>query len=329
MTQLGLQPLRARDEIATGPELSVVVPVFNEEGNIPLLLERLRSVLGAVDHEIVFVDDGSRDESLVLIRRAASANPRIKAISFSRNFGHQVAVTAGLERAIGRAIVIMDADLQDPPEIIPKMMAKWKEGFDVVYGVRSRRDGETAMKRLTARVFYRLLRTLTKFSIPVDTGDFRLVSRRAARAFLAMPERRRFVRGMFSWVGFPQTGVVYARPERAAGTTKYSYTGMIRLALDGITSFSHVPLHLSSYLGFGSAAVGFVLILYSLYEKVFGVNTMRGWTSLSVIVLFLGGIQLIMIGLLGEYLGRVHEELKHRPLYIVEEIINLTADDAF
>jgi polyisoprenyl-phosphate glycosyltransferase len=305
------------------PELSVVVPVHNEEGNIPTLLSRLGAVLKDIDHEIVITDDGSRDGSLEALRKAAAANNRLKVISLSRNFGHQVAVTVGLEYSRGKAIVIIDADLQDPPEVIPEMLAKWREGYDVVFGQRSKRKGETFMKKFTAKVFYRVMKSLTQFSIPVDTGDFRLVSRRVADAFLAMPERHRFVRGMFSWVGFRQTGVLYSRDERLQGKTNYTYGKMIRFAFDGLTSFSFVPLRLASYVGFLAAVLGFVLIVYSVYQKLYGAGTMRGWASLSVIVLFLGGTQLVMIGLLGEYLGRVHDEMKHRPLYIVKEKVNL------
>ncbi len=318
---LGLDPTKSVS--ASSPELSIVVPIHNESANIPVLLERLSKALDTFSFEVVFVDDGSRDDSLSVLKRAASQDPRLKVISFSRNFGHQIAVTAGMEYASGKAIVIIDADLQDPPEVIPKMVAKWKEGVDIVYGQRDQRLGETWMKKLTASGFYRLIAQLTTFQIPLDTGDFRLVSRRVVNAFLSMPERRRFVRGMFSWVGFRQAGVSYSRETRHSGKTNYTYTKMFRLALDGITSFSTVPLHLASYLGFAAAGVGFLLIIYSVYQKFFGLETMRGWTSLSVIVLFLGGIQLLVIGLLGEYIGRMQDELKGRPLYILQETVNV------
>ena len=317
---LGLHP--GRRDTPDAPEVSVIVPVHNESGNIAVLIDRLTKALGSFSHEIVFVDDGSRDDSFAKLKAAALGDRRLRVLSLSRNFGHQVAVTAGLEHARGRALVIIDADLQDPPEIIPEMIAKWKEGFDVVYGQRAHRDGETWMKRTTAKGFYRVIDRLTNFRIPVDTGDFRLVSRRAADAFLAMPERNRFVRGMFSWIGFKQTGVLYHRAERNVGRTSYTYTRMLRLALDGITSFSNVPLHLATYLGFVAAAIGFVLILWSLYQKFYGIGTMKGWTSLSVIVLFLGGIQLLVIGVLGQYVGRMQDELKRRPLYLVQEAVN-------
>ncbi len=318
----------SRESSSPAPEVSLVIPIHNEEASIPALLERLENALKTIDHEVLLIDDGSSDRSLELLRAATTRDQRLKLISFSRNFGHQVAVTAGLEYSRGKAIVIIDADLQDPPEVIPAMIAKWREGFDVVYGKRARRDGETSMKKLTAAVFYRVMRSLTNFSIPVDTGDFRLVSRRAADGFLAMPERQRFVRGMFSWVGFKQTGVLYNRDERKLGKTNYTYAKMVRLAFDGITSFSYIPLKLASYVGFFSALVGFVMILYSVYQKVYGTGTVKGWSSLVVIVLFLGGTQLVMIGLLGEYVGRVHDELKKRPLYIVRERANLDAPDA-
>jgi len=318
----------SRESTLPAPEVSVVVPIYNEEENIPLLLPRLESALKGIDHEILLIDDGSEDRSMELLRAAAAKNRRLKVLSFSRNFGHQVAVTAGLEYSRGKAVVVIDADLQDPPEVIPTMVAKWREGFDVVYGQRARREGETFMKKATASLFYRLMRGLTHFAIPVDTGDFRLVSRRATDAFLAMPERQRFVRGMFSWVGFKQTGVIYNREVRQFGQTNYTYAKMTRLAFDGITSFSYVPLKLASYVGFVSAAFGFLMIVYSVYQKLYGTGTMKGWTSMMVIVLFLGGTQLLMIGLLGEYVGRVHDELKKRPLYLIRERANLDAPDA-
>lgn len=306
---------------AGAPELSIIVPVRNEEGNVPVLVERVGKALGGTPYELVFVDDGSRDGSLAAIRDAAGRDGRVRAVSLSRNFGHQVAVTAGLEFARGAAMVIIDADLQDPPEVIPRMVEKWKEGHDVVYGQRNHRPGESWLKRATASAFYRVIGRLTNFDIPVDTGDFRLVSRRAAETFLAMPERHRFVRGMFSWIGFRQAAVLYDREPRHSGKTNYGYGKMIRLAIDGITSFSNLPLTLASYLGFGAAFVGFVLILWSVYQKLYGIETMRGWASLSVIVLFLGGIQLLVIGLLGEYIGRMQDELKRRPLYVVRETV--------
>lgn len=323
---LGLDLSREKDLVA--PDVSVVVPIHNEQGSIPLLLPRLEAVMKVFSHEVILIDDGSSDRSIELLRAAAAKDNRIKLLSFSRNFGHQVAVTAGLEYARGKAIVIIDADLQDPPEVIVPMVAKWREGYDVVYGKRARREGESFMKKATAKLFYRVMRSLTQFSIPVDTGDFRLVSRRAADAFLAMPERQRFVRGMFSWVGFRQTGVVYNREVRQQGQTNYTYAKMIRLAFDGITSFSYIPLKLASYVGFCSAGFGFVMILYSIYEKFYGADTMKGWASILVTVLFLGGTQLLMIGLLGEYVGRVHDELKQRPLYIIRERANLDGPDA-
>jgi dolichol-phosphate mannosyltransferase len=307
---------------ASSPEISIVVPLKNEEGNIPLLESRLSSALKDFDFEVIFVDDGSTDGSLRLMKETGARNPRFRTVSLSRNFGHQVALTVGLEYSKGQAVVVIDGDLQDPPEVIPEMVAKWREGYDVVFGQRISRKGESIMKKATASAFYRLMTRLTHFSIPVDTGDFRLVSRRVVQAFLAMPERHRFVRGMFSWIGFRQTGVRYVREQRQYGVTNYTYRKMIRLAFDGITSFSYVPLKLASYVGFLSAFFGFLLILYSLYQKFYGLDTMRGWASLSVMVLFLGGIQLVMIGMLGEYVGRMHDEQKHRPLYIVKDRFN-------
>lgn len=307
------------------PELSVVVPIFNEEGTIPHLIERLNKALleAKLTYEMVFVDDGSNDASFDSLGVYARKDDRLKVVSFSRNFGHQVALTAGLEHAQGSAIVVIDADLQDPPELIPELVAKWKEGFDVVYAIRKSRVGETWFKLLTAKIFYRFIRQMTHFDIPTDTGDFRLMSRRVVKIFLAMPEQQRYIRGMIAWIGFRQTGIFYNREERIDGKTKFTLSKMSRFALDGITSFSYVPLQLASYAGFASALVSFGLMLIGIYQKLFSDVTIKGWTSTVVITLFLGGIQLIMIGVLGEYIGRIHSEIKRRPLYIVKQALNI------
>jgi glycosyltransferase involved in cell wall biosynthesis len=301
-------------------ELSVVVPVFNEEENIPELYRRLRAVLPQVvqEWEILFVDDGSRDRSWELIRALAAQDPRVRGLRFSRNFGHQMAFAAGLDHARGQAVVIMDADLQDPPELIPELVAKHREGYEVVYAVRVARHGETAFKKLTAKLFYRLLARITAVQIPLDTGDFRLMGPRAVEAFRRLPERHRFTRGLVAWLGFPQTGVPYERAPRHAGTTKYPLRKMLRFALDAITSFSHLPLQLATWLGFAVSAFAFFYILVVLALKLAGISW-PGYTSLMAAILFLGGVQLLMVGLLGEYVGRIYDEVKQRPLYLVAE----------
>lgn len=301
-------------------ELSVVVPVFNEEENLPELYRRLTAVLGtaASSWEILFVDDGSRDRSWEIIRGLAEGDPHVRGLRFSRNFGHQMAFAAGLDHARGQAVVIMDADLQDPPELIPQLLAKHREGFEVVYAVRTARHGETFFKRLTAKLFYRLLARITSVHIPLDTGDFRLMGRRAVEAFRRLPERHRFTRGLVAWLGFPQTGVPYERAPRHAGTTKYPLRKMLRFAVDAITSFSHVPLQLATWLGFIVSGFAFFYILVVIALKFAGISW-PGYTSIMAAILFLGGVQLVMVGLLGEYVGRIYDEVKHRPLYLVAE----------
>ncbi len=304
--------------MADRPELSVVVPAYNEEANIRAMAERLAAAVAPVVDglELVFVDDGSRDATWQVIVELAAADPRVRGIRFARNFGHQAAVTAGVDAARGRAVVIIDADLQDPPEVIPEMVERWREGYEVVYGQRTQRDGETAFKRATASGFYRLLQRITNVDIPVDTGDFRLMGERAVAAFRALPERNRFIRGLVSWLGFPQTAVRYHRHARAAGETKYPLRKMVRFALDGITSFSFLPLRLATVSGFAVSLLAFVYIVVVLILKVIGISW-SGYTSLMASILFLGGVQLVMIGMLGEYLARVFDEVKRRPLYLV------------
>lgn len=309
-------------------ELSVVVPVFNEEENIPELYRRLTAVLPevAASWEVLFVDDGSRDGSWGLIAQLAREDPHVRGLRFSRNFGHQMAFAAGLDHARGRAVVIMDADLQDPPELIPELVAKHRQGFEVVYAVRAARRGETAFKRLTAKLFYRLLARLTTVGIPLDTGDFRLMGPRAVEAFRRLPERHRFTRGLVAWLGFSQTGVPYERPPRFAGQTKYPLRKMLRFAADAMTSFSHVPLQLATWLGFLVSAVAFLYILVVIALKFAGVSW-PGYTSLMAAILFLGGAQLVMVGLLGEYVGRIYDEVKRRPLYLVAEEVGPAAGE--
>jgi glycosyltransferase involved in cell wall biosynthesis len=305
-------------------ELSVVVPVYNERESVPELYRRLTAALAPVvgSFEIVMVDDGSNDGSWQIIRELAARDSRVKGLSFSRNFGHQMAFTAGLDHADGDAVVIMDADLQDPPELLPELVARWREGYDVVYAVRARRAGETAFKLFTAAAFYRLLRRITHVDIPVDTGDFRLMNRKAVEAFRRMPERHRFTRGMVAWLGFRQIGVEYARAARHAGETKYPLRKMLRLASDGITSFSYLPLQLATWLGTAVSALAFLALVASVAVRLGG-GRMPAWAIAASALALLGGIQLVAVGLLGEYVGRVLDEAKGRPLYLVRETVGM------
>jgi glycosyltransferase involved in cell wall biosynthesis len=304
--------------------LSVVIPCYNEEQVIGETVKRLGHFCAEaadLDIELIFVNDGSRDRTLELLKAHAAADPRIKVISFARNFGHQIAVTAGIDAAHGDAVVLIDADLQDPPEVIHQMIAKWREGFDVVYGTRTDRPGESAFKRATARGFYRVLDRLSDVRIPLDTGDFRLMSRRVVETLRAMPERDRFVRGMVSWVGFRQTALQYRRAERFAGESKYPLRKMVRFATDGLLSFSTKPLQVSVGMGMACATLAMLGIVYALFLRFFTNIWVEGWTALMIAVLFIGGVQLISVGILGEYVGRIYGELKRRPLYVVEDYI--------
>jgi len=316
-----------------GPVLSLVLPIFNEEAIIPELDRRLRAFLNDVGSgvgeawEVIFVNDGSKDRSLALLKELAAAEPRYKVLSLSRNFGHQMAITAGLDRASGEAVVVMDADLQDPPEVVRQMVARWREGFDVVFGVRSRRHGETVFKKLTAAIFYRLLRgMLGDVSIPIDAGDFRLMSRPVVLTLRALRERHRFVRGLVWWVGFRQTAVSYERPARFAGETKWPLRRMLHFAVDGITSFSTVPLRMATWLGVLAGVVALGGGGWALYSKFFG-GVVRGWTTIMILVGLGSSAQLLMTGILGEYVGRIYEEVKRRPLYVVDSEVNLTGQD--
>ena len=305
-------------------ELSVVVPVYNEEESVPELYRRLTDALaGSVaSYEIVLVDDGSRDRSWALVKDLAARDARVKGVSFSRNFGHQMAFTAGLDHVDGDAVVIMDADLQDPPELIPELVARWREGYDVAYAVRAKRAGETFFKLATAALFYRLLQRVTNVRIPVDTGDFRLMSRKAVEAFRRLSEHHRFTRGMVSWLGFRQVGVPYHRAPRHAGETKYPLRKMLRLASDGITSFSYLPLQLASWLGAILSAASLVALVAELVLKATGSSLPWAWVAFSGLAL-LGGVQLVAVGLLGEYVGRVFDEVRGRPLYLVQETVGI------
>jgi dolichol-phosphate mannosyltransferase len=314
--------------MSTNPNLSVVIPVYNEEMNIGKLYQRICDTLQPLDisWEVVYVNDGSKDRSLSILKGLAETDHHVKYIDFSRNFGHQLAITAGIEHAKGEWIVVMDGDGQDPPELIPDLISKAKEGFEVVYARRRKRDGENFLKKFTARMFYRLLAKITSIEIPVDTGDFRIIHRKIQRILSKMPEQHKYIRGQISWIGFNQTFLEYDREERMGGATKFTYRKMIRFALDGISSFSTWPLKVATISGFIVSAVAFVLIVYSLYQKFFG-TTEPGWTSLHISVLFLGGIQLIGIGMLGEYLGRVSDNVKNRPHYIVKDSNIADAED--
>ncbi len=309
------------------PILSVVIPLYNEAGNVEPLLARIAAAIEPVapgfDPEIVLVNDGSTDGTLAAIRSEMQRRPRIVLVNLSRNFGHQLAATAGIEIATGDAVILMDGDLQDPPELITTFLRKWREGFDVVYAVRRSRKGESRFKLWTARAFYRIINRLTKIEIPLDAGDFRLMSRRAVEAVRRLPERHRFLRGMVSWVGFNQVAVEYDRDVRYTGTTKYPLAKMIRFGMDGIVSFSDVPLRVASYFGFTVSAIAFVYAMIVIIFKAFSLKLAvytPGWASTIVAVLFLGGVQLMSLGILGEYLGRVYDEVKGRPLYIISDI---------
>ncbi|MCS7011023.1 MAG: glycosyltransferase family 2 protein [Anaerolineales bacterium] len=300
---------------------SIVAPIFNEIENIPELYRRVCKVMEALDEpwELVLVDDGSTDGSTEAIRALAVQDRRVRPVIFARNFGHQIAITAGWDYARGDAVIIIDADLQDPPEVIPELIARWKEGYQVVYAVRTEREGETWFKKFTAALFYRIIFRITDVKIPVDTGDFRLMDRRVVDVLKTMRERHRFPRGMSAWVGFRQIGVPYRRAARYAGVTKYPFRKMLRLALNAITSFSYFPLQLATYFGFISAALAILAIPIVAIMRLMGSHFFEGQATTLIAVLFLGGVQLISLGVLGEYVGRIYDEAKGRPLYIVSE----------
>jgi len=300
---------------------SIVIPIYNEQESLPALVDRLRPVLDKLDGpaEVVLVDDGSRDASYPMMIDVNRRDPRFKIVQLSRNFGHQIAITAGMDVASGQAVIVMDADLQDPPEVILELAERWQEGYEVVYAVRERRDGETVFKRRTATLFYGLQRRLAEIEQPVEVGDFRLVDRRALDAFLQMRERNRYVRGMFSWIGFRQTAVPYSRASREAGNSKYPLRKMVRLAFDGFIGFSTAPLRLALSLGLlvalGSVLYGIVLIAL----KLSGVSQVSGYASLLVTITFLAGVQLTVVGMVGQYVARIYDEARGRPLYLVRE----------
>ncbi len=308
--------------MAPAPRYSLVIPVFNEEAVFPLLTERVKALLARLDApaEVVLVDDGSRDRSWSLMTALAESDPRFRVVQLARNFGHQLAITAGMDLAEGEAIIVMDADLQDPPEVVLDLIARWKEGYEVVYAQREEREDETWFKKATAAAYYRIMRRLTEIDLPVDVGDFRLVDRKALDAFRQLREDHRFVRGMFSWIGFRQIGVKYRRSGRAAGETKYPLRKMIRLAVDGILSFSNAPLRAVLRLGLGVSAISFLLGLYVLFSKLAEDRLVPGWASLAILVSFIGGLQLFVLGVIGEYIARIYTEVKRRPLYLVRDV---------
>jgi len=308
------------------PTLSIVAPVYDEEILLPEFYRRMVAAIEPlnVPFEIILVNDGSHDNSGQIMDQLHAQDPRVKVVHFSRNFGHQIAITAGTDHATGKCVAVIDSDLQDPPEVIAEMYQKWVEGYQVVYGVRSEREGETAFKRATASLFYRLIRRITNINLPLDTGDFRLMDARVVAAMKSMREHHRFMRGLSVWVGFKQTGVPYRRDARKAGVTKYPLRKMLRFALDAITSFSYLPLQLATYSGFVIAGFSVIAIIIAIILRITG-SAIAGQATTLVSVLFLGGIQLIFLGIMGEYLGRIYDEVKRRPLYIVAERHGLEA----
>lgn len=308
------------------PTLSIVAPVYDEEILLPEFYRRMVAAIEPLNipFEIILVNDGSHDNSGQIMDQLHAQDPRVKVVHFSRNFGHQIAITAGTDHATGKCVAVIDSDLQDPPEVIADMYQKWVDGYQVVYGVRSEREGETAFKRATASLFYRLIRRITNINLPLDTGDFRLMDARVVAAMKSMREHHRFMRGLSVWVGFKQTGVSYRRDARKAGVTKYPLRKMLRFALDAITSFSYLPLQLATYSGFVIAGFSVIAIIIAIILRITG-SAIAGQATTLVSVLFLGGIQLIFLGIMGEYLGRIYDEVKRRPLYIVAERHGLEA----
>ena len=302
-------------------DISVVVPLYNESASIMELYSRLQSTLLdlKLHYEIVFVNDGSTDDTSMVLRKLSSQASGVFYIDFSRNFGHQIAVTAGLDKSRGSVVIIMDGDLQDPPELIRKMYNKYKEGFNVVYAKRNERKGDSVFKKLTAKLFYRLMRRFTSIDIPIDTGDFRLIDRKVVDYLKEMPEQNKFLRGQIAWLGFNQTAVLFDRDKRKHGKTGYPLSKMIKFAMDGITSFSDKPLQLVSKMGFIMSFLSFAIIIYAIYSHFILDRTITGWTSLIISSMFIGGIQLISIGIIGEYIGRINKNVRKRPLYIIED----------
>jgi polyisoprenyl-phosphate glycosyltransferase len=308
---------------------SIVVPIYNEEAVVPLLLHKLDALLDRLDDtaEVIIVDDGSKDTGPIVLAAKCRSDPRYRFIRLSRNFGHQIAISAGLDAAQGQAVVVMDADLQDPPELVEEMIARWRDGFQIVYAKRSRRDGETAFKRISANLFYGFLARFSSVAIPTEVGDFRLVDRVALDAFRAMPEQDRFVRGMFAWLGFRQTFVEFERPSRAAGETKYPLWKMMRLAVAGLTGFSDAPLWLAIWMGAIVSSLGLAYGLYVIAAWAAGTHLVAGWASTIVVVTLLCGMNMLLTGIVGLYVARIHAEVKRRPLYVVAELIGFNSPE--
>ncbi|NJK82163.1 MAG: glycosyltransferase family 2 protein [Chloroflexaceae bacterium] len=337
MTTSVARPVPARPDDLTqdlrealeAPTFSVVAPVFNEEQLLPEFYRRVVATMESLGEpfELVLVNDGSRDRSPQIMRELHEQDPRVKVVYFSRNFGHQIAITAGTDHAGGKAVVVIDSDLQDPPEVIPELIVRWREGYQVVYAVRAEREGETWFKKTTASFFYRLIKNITSVDIPVDTGDFRLMDRKVVEALSSIREYNRFMRGLSVWVGFKQIGVPYRRAARTAGSTKYPLSKMLRFAFDGITSFSYLPLQLATYFGFGIAGASVLGILITVILRLIGFEFFGGQATTLVSVLFLGGVQLIFLGIIGEYLGRIYDEVKRRPLYIVADALGFDEEE--
>ncbi|MFD0880098.1 glycosyltransferase family 2 protein [Variovorax dokdonensis] len=313
--------MQSSSEDKRAPLISVVVPVFNEEEVVEAFHARMSQVLDEIGlpSEIVFIDDGSTDATLPALQALRERDARIAVLSLSRNFGKEIALSAGLDHAAGDAIVVIDVDLQDPPELVKQFVEKWREGYDVVYGQRMQRDGESAAKKLTAYLFYRVMRKLTRVNIPEDTGDFRLMSRRVVDALKKCREHHRFMKGLFAWVGYKQFALRYRRDARAAGTTKFNYWKLWNFALEGITSFTTAPLKVATYVGFLTAAAAFAYLIWIVGKTLLWGEPVQGYPSLMAVMLFLGGIQLVTIGVLGEYVGRMFDETKGRPLYMLKE----------
>ena len=309
------------NDVLKSPEISIVVPLYNEEKNIRLMYDRLVSSILKItsNFEIIYVNDGSKDNSFLELLKLSNEDERVKYINFSRNFGHQIAVTAGLDYSKGTAVVIIDGDLQDPPEVIPEMYAMYKEGFEVVYGQRLKRKGDNFFKKITAKYFYRILKKITSINIPLDTGDFRLIDQKIVKDLKNMPEQNKFLRGQIAWLGYRQTSIFFERDERKFGETGYPFSKMLKFALDGITGFSDVPLQFVTKTGIFISFISFLVILFAIFSHFILERTITGWTSLIISSMFIGGVQLISVGIIGEYISRINKNVQSRPLYIVSE----------
>jgi len=310
------------------PELSIIIPCYNEEKNIRLIYDRLVVAITSIssNFEIIYANDGSRDNSFLELVKLSEEDSRVKYINFSRNFGRQIAVTAGLDLSKGQAVVIIDGDLQDPPEVIPEMYAKHKEGFEVVYGQRIKRKGESFFKKITAKYFYRILKKITNVNIPLDTGDFRLIDRKIVNDLKNMPEQNKFLRGQIAWLGYRQTSVFFERDERKFGETGYPFSKMLKFAIDGITGFSDIPLQFVTKIGIFISFISFLIIVYAIFSHFVLEKTITGWTSLIISSMFIGGVQLISIGIIGEYISRINKNVQKRPLYIIDQT-NISNND--